>query len=586
MTAARRARFVSNAEIAAALGEIADALEIEGANPFRVRAYRNGAQTLQSLGRPVAALAAEGGAAALAGLPGIGESLAAKIVEMLATGELRQLRRLRREVPPALSALLGVPGLGPKRVRLLHEELGVRDLRDLERAIESGRLLELGGFGARSVEKLRRGVEVFRRRTGRFLLVDAEPVAEALRERLTAVPGVRQVEVAGSYRRRKETVGDLDLLCAADRPALAAEAFATFDPVEEVTARGATRVAVRLRDGLAVDLRLVEPRAFGAALLYFTGSKEHNVALREMARERGLKINEYGVFRGERRIAGATEEEIYALLGAAWIPPELRENRGEIAAARTGRLPELVRLADLRGDLQMHTTATDGRDGIGEMVAAARALGHSYIAITEHSHAVRVARGLDDRAVRAHAARLREHSTPGLRVLAGVEVDIRRDGALDLSDATLEGLDLVVASVHSALDLPRAAMTARIVRAVESGLVHVLGHPTGRLIGEREPCEVDIKAVIAACVAHGVALEINAHPHRLDLDDVHARLAKEMGARLVISTDAHATAELGLLRFGVDVARRAGLERADVLNTRPLRGLLAALGTKKRRNAA
>ena len=583
MTArAATSRLVTNAEIAQALSELADALEIEGANPFRVRAYRTGAQTVESLAQPIAAVAAAGGVAALDELPGIGESLAAKIAELLATGELRQLARVRRRVPTTLSALLGIPGLGPKRVHQLHEQLGVRDLADLERALVHGELAELAGFGARSVEKLRRGIEIFRRRTGRFLLAAAEPWAEALRERLAAAPGTRRVEVAGSYRRRKETVGDLDLLCSTRSPDGVARAFTGFDAVEEVVARGPTRVAVRLRNGLPVDLRLVDDAAFGAALVYFTGSKQHNIVLRALAQERGLKMNEYGVFRGRRRLAGRTEEEVYAQVGAAWIPPELRENRGEIEAARAGRLPRLVELGDLRGDLQMHTRVTDGRATAAEMATAARALGREYVAITEHSQAVRVARGLDDRAMRAHARALRRLRVPGIRVLAGVEVDIRKDGTLDLAPATLRGLDVVVASVHSALEQDEATMTKRVIAAIDSGLVHVLGHPTGRLLGEREPIAIDLAAVVAACVRRGVALEINAHPHRLDLDDVQARAAREAGAKLVISTDAHSTDELGLLRFGVDVARRAGLERSDVLNTLSVGRLLAALGRSRR----
>jgi DNA polymerase (family 10) len=585
MTRRRRAppRGIANPEIAAALAELADALELEGANPFRVRAYRSGARAVERLGQPVAALAAAGGAAALEAIPDIGESLAAKIVELVETGRLRQLERERRRVPRELSALLGVPGLGPKRLQQLHERLGVRDLAGLERALASDRLAELPGFGERSVEKLRHGVELYRRRSGRLLLARAEPWAAALRDRLAAAPGTRRVEVAGSYRRRRETVGDLDLVCSSRRPAEAARAFTSFDAVEEVTARGRTRLAVRLRNGLVVDLRLVDAAAFGAALLYFTGSKEHNIALRSRAIERGLKLNEYGAFRGRRRVAGSSEEEIYALLGLAWIPPELRQGRDEIALAAAGRLPRLVELADLRGDLQTHTTATDGRDGVAEMLAAAKALGREYVAITEHSQAVRVAGGLDDRALRAHARRLRAAKLPGIRLLAGVEVDILRDGSLDLAPATLAGLDVVVASVHSHFELPRDQMTRRVVRAVESGLVDVLGHPTGRLIGEREPYELDLEAVVAACVRHGVALEINAHPQRLDLSDADARTAKALGASFVISTDAHSTDELALLRYGVDVARRAGLAANDVLNTLPVERLLAALGRRRRR---
>jgi len=576
-------RGIANSEIAAALAELADALELEGADPFRVRAYRSGARAVEGLGHPVAALAVAGGAAALETIPGIGESLAAKIVELAETGHLRQLERERRRVPRELSALLAVPGLGPQRLRLLHERLGVRDLAGLERALASGRAERLPGFGQRSVAKLRHGVELHRRSRGRTLLARAEPWAAALAERLAAAPGTLRVEVAGSFRRRRETVGDLDLVCATRRPAEAARAFAGFDAVEEITARGETRLSARLRGGLEVDLRLVDAAAYGAALLYFTGSKEHVVALRARARERGFKLNEYGLFAGRRRVSGRNEEELYDRLGLAWIPPELREMRGEIELAAAGRLPRLVELADLRGDLQMHTTATDGRDGVAEMLAAAKALGREYVAITEHSRAVRVAGGLDDRALRAHARRLRAVVLPGIRLLAGVEVDILRDGSLDLAPATLASLDVVVASVHSHFGMPRDEMTRRVVRAVESGLVDVLGHPTGRLIGEREPYALDLEAVVAACVRHGVALEINAHPQRLDLSDVDARAAKAAGASFVISTDAHSTDELALLRYGVDVARRAGLAADDVLNTLPVERLLAVLGRRRRR---
>jgi DNA polymerase (family 10) len=575
--AAPAPHLVPNTEIAHQLREIADALEIEGASPFRVRAYRTAAATLDGLAQPAAQVLAAGGRRALQELPGIGESIAGKIEEMLETGQLAQLRRLRREVPAELAELLGIPGLGPKRLHLLHRHLGISSLADLERALARGDLLRLRGFGETSCRRLRHGVELYRARGRRFRLAEVEPYAEALCTCLAAAPGVRRVEAAGSFRRRRETIGDLDLLCSASDPAAAAAAFVGFDAVTEVVARGPTRVAVRLRNGLQVDLRLVAEDAWGAALHYFTGSQEHNVALRTLAKERGYKVSEYGAFRGRRRVAGRSEAEIFALIGARWIPPELRENQGEIQAARQGTLPRLLTLADLRGDLQMHTTATDGRDEPETMARAARAMGHDYIAITEHSQAVRVAGGLDDDALRAHVRALRRLRVPGLRVLCGVEVDIRRDGSLDLAAPTLRALDLVVASVHSHLGQGRDEMTRRMLRAVGSGLVDVLGHPTGRLIGEREPIELDLEAVLRACALAGVAVEINAQPQRLDLCDVHARLAKQLGVRLVISTDAHSADELRFLRHGVDVARRAWLEPGDVLNTLPADDLLAAL---------
>jgi DNA polymerase (family 10) len=569
---------VPNVAISRTLRELADALEIEEENPFRVRAYRNAAQCLETLGQPVAELAARGGRKALLEIPGIGESMAGKILEMLETGSLAQLQQVREEVPHELSALLGIEGLGPKKLHLLHEKLGVKDLDDLERVVRRGDILEIRGFGERSRQKLLAGIAQYRGRGGRFLLSEVESYAEALRARLAGVPGVSRVEVAGSFRRRKETVGDLDLLCAADRSGPPLRAFTGFDAVEEVLAEGPTKASVRLATGLQVDLRIIPKEVFGAALHYFTGSKEHNIALRTLAKEKGYKVSEYGAFRGRRRVAGRTEEEVFALVGARWIPPELRENRGEIEAAIAGTLPELIGLADLRGDLQMHTDVTDGRHTAEQMAQAAKALGHQYIAVTEHSQAVRVAKGLDDAGILARAAALRRLRVPGLRILAGVEVDIRRDGSLDLQHETLDQLDVVVASVHSYLSLPREEMTRRVLRAVESGHVHILGHPTGRLLNEREPYEIDLEPVLRACARHGVALEINAHPERLDLNDVYAKLAKDLGARLVISTDAHSMDELKLLRFGVGVARRAWLTRDDVLNTLPAERLLKALG--------
>lgn len=507
----------------------------------------------------------------------IGNRMAGKVFDILDPGRLVHLARERGEIPSELSSLLEVDGLGPRMLRRLHDELGVRKLADLEAALADGRAVSLRGFGARTCEKLGRAIDAYRRRSGRFRLADVERWAESLRARLLGVDGARRVEVAGSFRRRRETVGRLDILCTAANGSRVADAFVSADGVEEILARGTTRSSVRLRTGMRMDLRIVPEESFGAALHYFTGSRAHGYALRALGRQRGYRIDESGAFRGERRVAGRTEEEIFALVGASFVPPELREDRGEIEAAIAGTLPRLVELDHLRGDLQIHTTATDGRDDAEAMAEAARALGREYVAITEHSKAVRVTGGLDERELHAYCVALRGLHVPGIRLLTGIEVDILRDGSLDLAPEALRGVDVVVGSVHSDLDLPRGAMTRRVVRAVESGLIHILGHPTGRLIGERQPIDLDMEAVIEACLRHGVALEINAQPSRLDLSDVHARLARDMGASLVISSDARSARDLGLLRFGVDVARRAWVGPERVLNTLPVDELLARL---------
>lgn len=568
---------VTNTRIARILAELADVLEVGGTDSFRVRAYRTAARRLEGLGESAAHVATTGGVKALKELPSIGEAMAKKIVEIVETGTLAKLDEARKKVPHELTDLLGIEGLGPKKLHVLHRELGVGDLVDLERVLAEGRVAELAGFGKRSEQKLNAAIERFRRHLGRYRRADVEPVASELRAALLALPGVRRVEVAGSFRRGRETIGDVDLLAIADDPPLVMRAFASASGVEDVIVSGETKTSIRLTGGLQVDLRIVDEESFGAALHYFTGSKEHNVRIRGMARDVGLKINEYGVFRGDERIAGGREEEVYRVVGCDWIPPELREDRGEFDAARTGTLPELLTTEDMLGDLQMHSTASDGKNTVEEMALAARELGRQYIAITDHSKAVAVANGLDDRRMREHAEAIRAVRVPGIRVLTSVEVDIMKDGSLDLLDNTLAQLDLVVASVHSSMQLPQPEMTARVLRAIESGLIHVLAHPTGRLLLRREPYEIDMEAVIQACVAHGVALEINAHPARLDLSDVHARMARDLGAKIVISTDAHTAEDLALMRHGVGVARRAWLTRGDVLNTLPADGFLEAI---------
>lgn len=561
---------IHNADIAAIFEEIADLLEIQGANPFRIRAYRNAARTLGELSRDVRMLVEKGDD--LKRLPGIGDDLSAKIREIVATGSCSFLVRLRTELPPAVAELLKIPGLGPKRVKALHHGLEVQTVEQLYRAARDGRIRALPGFGEKTELNILQAVEAHVSQARRFKLAVAAQYAEALRTYLAAVPGVKQVTIAGSFRRMRETVGDLDILATAMPDSPVMQRFTAYDEVTEVLSAGAKRASVMLKCGLQVDLRVVAEESYGAALQYFTGSKAHNIAIRRIAQKHGLKVNEYGVYRGEARIAGENEESVYRAVGLPYIPPELREDRGEIEAAHAGRLPQLVELADLRGDLHVHTRATDGRNTLREMALAAQAQGFEYLAITEHSRRLTVAHGLDPLRLARQCDEidaLNEQLT-GITLLKGIEVDILEDGSLDLPDNVLARLDLVVGAVHSKFDLSRARQTERILRAMEHPCFTLLAHPTGRLIEKREPYDVDMLRIIRQAKKRGCFLELNAHPERLDLLDTYCQMAKEEGVLISINSDAHSTFDFANLRFGVGQARRGWLEKQDVLNSRPL----------------
>ena len=553
---------VHNADIARCFEELADLLELRDENPFRVRAYRNAARLVGDLRLDVADTLAKGGE--LPKLPGIGEDLAGKMREIAATGSCRLLEQLRRKFPAGITELLTLPGLGPKRVRTLYDK-HIASLADLERAAREGKLHDIPGFGEKTEARVLEAAAARSSKAQRFKLAVAAQYAEAYAKHIGGV-------VAGSYRRMKETVGDLDFLVCTDKPEAAIERFVRYAEVKEVVAQGTTRAAVVLASGLPCDLRVVPRESFGAALHYFTGSKAHNIALRKLGMERGLKINEYGVWRGRRRIAGETEESVYAALGLPYIEPELREMTGELEAARRGELPKLVALADLRGDLHAHTKATDGRNTIAEMAAAAKAAGLSYLAITDHSRRVAMAHGLDPQRLARQIDEIDRVNAglSGIAVLKGIEVDILEDGSLDLPESILSRLDLVVGAVHAKLGLSRARQTERMLAAMDNPRFTILAHPTGRLIGEREAYDVDMLAIVRKARAKGVALELNAHPDRLDLTDVHCRMAKDEGALVAIGSDAHGVDGFGVLRYGIGQARRGWLEKRDVLNTRSL----------------
>ncbi len=577
-----RPATMENLDVARTLTMLADLLEIQGANPFRIRAYRNAVNTVNGLSRPLHDMVEAG--EDLTELPGIGDNVAAHIEELLRTGSIDRLREVEAEIPRSLVELMSLEGVGPKKAKKLYDELGVGTVDDLERELDTGRVEELGGFGARSVAKIRDAIADFRKHTGRFRIDEVEQLVGGVLEHMRAAPGLRRLEVAGSLRRRRETIGDVDLLAEAEGDGTPiVQHFVAYDGAQRAEAAGPTKGNIVLHSGLQVDLRVVPARSFGAALVYFTGSKDHNVAIRTRAVREGLRVNEWGVFRvpegadpeslgkeeGER-LAGKTEEEVYASLGMAWVPPELRENRGEIEAALRGELPELVTLEDIRGDLQMHSTWSDGKASIEEMARACAARGYEYLAMTDHSQAMAMVQGLTPERARAQWKEIDEARArvPEIRILRSAEVDILRDGLLDMPDDVLEELDLVVISVHSYFDLDRKTQTERVLRAMSHPRVDILAHPTGRQINRREPIELDVEAVLEAAADLSVAVELNANPRRLDLSDVHVHRAKELGVPVVISTDAHSPSGLANMRYGVEQARRGWLGPDDVLNAR------------------
>jgi DNA polymerase (family X) len=564
---------IHNADIAAIFEEIANLLEIESANVFRVRAYRNASRILQELGKDIRTMVQKG--EDLTKLPGIGDDLANKIREIIETGHCDMLDKLHKQLPSTITELLKIPGLGPKRVRALYHELDIHTMEQLQRAVRDHRIQHLPGFGEKTETKIADALAIHASNTSRFKLALAAQYAEPLAAWLRAIPGVQQVVVAGSYRRARETVGDIDILITAIQNSPVMSRFCSYDEIAEVLSHGPTRSSVVLKCKLQVDARVVNPESYGAALHYFTGSKAHNIAIRHLGQERGLKINEYGVFKGQHRIAGETEESVYQSVGLPFIPPELRENRGEIEAARKGWLPKLIELDDLKGDLHAHSKASDGHGTLKEMALAAQQRGFEYLAITEHSSRLTIARGLDTVQLTQQIDeidRLNEQ-LKGITLLKGIEVDILEDGNLDLPDWLLGKLDLVVGAVHSRFNLSRARQTERILKAMDHPHFTLLAHPSGRLIDKREPYDVDMLRIIRKAKERGCYLELNAHPERLDLLDTYCHAAKDQGVLISIDSDAHSVLDFDNLRFGVGQARRGWLEKQNVLNTRSLQAL-------------
>jgi len=560
-----------NGDVARVLSEIAAILTVKGENPFKVRAYERAAEAIANLSESLSAIRERGG---LQSIQGIGASIAEKIEELLLTGQCAHHQELLKEFPPTALEFFRIPGVGPKTVKLLLER-DITTVDALERAAAAGELRGLRGLGEKTEQEILRGIAHLREYSKRANLGVAWELAQAMMEEIRAGAPVDQMEAAGSLRRMKETIGDIDILVTSDQPEKVMERFVGLSVIEEVLAKGSTKSSALTHAGIQADVRVVAPESFGAALQYFTGSKQHNIQLRELGVKKHLKLNEYGVFgtsgTTEKRLGGRREEEMYAALGLPWISPELREDQGEIEAAREGRLPRLVELSDLRGDLHVHSDWSDGHQSILEMARAAKASGYEYLALTDHSPSETVANGLSPERLGARVKEIEaaRRAVPGFAILNGTEVDIKRDGSLDYSDEVLAGLDFVVASVHSGWKMERAAMTERIIKAMENPWVDCIAHPTGRLIGRREPYEVDMEALLKAARDLGVALEINAYPERLDLKDVDARRARELGVKLIISTDAHSTDHYELIRFGVATARRGWLEAKDVLNTLP-----------------
>jgi len=573
---------MENGDIASVISDYADLLDIKGENAFRIRSYNSAVRTIRDLTVSLEQMVKD--EEDLTSIKGIGKSIAEKISEVVETGTFKSHESLKKKLNPSLLDLLRLEGFGPKKVKLVYEELGIDSVDALESAAKKGDLRDLAGMGAKTEEKLLKSIAHFRTGIGRFRISVGVEKGEAILNYMREVKGIEQLEMAGSLRRRRETIGDLDVLAVCKDQQEVMDHFVSYPEVEEVLAHGQTKSSIRLHNGLQVDCRVVPAESFGAALHYFSGSQSHNIAIRGRANDRGLTINEYGVaeVKSGRRVSGAEEKDIFEAVGLPWIPPELRENRGEIEEAEAGELPKLIEVGDMKGDLQMHTTASDGANSILEMAEKCKSRGYEYCAITDHSKAVVVANGLNEERLAEHLKEIDKANDQikGFQILKSVEVDVMPDGSLDLEDRILSECDVVVASVHFQTRMPPEEMTARILKGFENPNVSILAHPTGRLVLEREAFQFDMEKVFAAAKEAGIFLEINAHPHRLDLNDIHCRQAKEAGAGIVISTDAHRKQELDLMPYGVWTARRGWLEKKDVINTRPLKSFLKALRKK------
>ncbi len=574
---------MENAQIADIFDEIGDLLELQEANPFRVRSYRNAAQSIRNQSNRLEDMAKDG--EDLSKIPEVGKSISGKIHEILKRGTCRKLEELHNKIPEGLTEMMNVPTLGPRKVMQLYQELYVESLDDLKKACENHEVSGLEGMGRKTEEKILRGISTLQSTEGRILYSEAADYLESLSRYLEKISGIEQWQVAGSFRRGKETVGDLDILVQAGNREKVANALQDYRGIDEVIGSGSEKLSVRLAGGLQVDFRFFDPSAFGSAMMYFTGSKAHNIKLRKKVQNRKWKLNEYGLFKGESLLAGKTEEAVYKRLDLKWIPPELREDRGEMEAAENNSLPELVETKDIRGDFQSHTKASDGKCTIEEMAQAARDYGLDYLAITDHSKRVTMANGLDDDRAMKHTEKIRKVNNQIKRfwLMAGIEVDILKNGKLDLSGKTLSEMDWVVGSAHYDRNMSRKDMTNRLVSALETGLVHCLGHPFGRIIGKRDAIAFDLDKVIQACIENDVWVEINAQPDRLDLPDTYCKRAKEAGAKFVISTDAHSSEGFHCIPFGVNVARRGWLAKEDILNTRTITQLKKELKSRGRK---
>jgi len=574
---------MENTDFAKIFWETAELLELKGENPFKIRAYQKAARNIEGLSHNLEEVYKSGGLSALQEVPGIGESIAEHVEEIIQTGKFKKYERLLKEFPKDFIKLIEIPGMGPKTAMLLHKKLGIDSAEKLEKAAQAGKLAKLPGFGEKKQQNILAGLELKKKVKGRFLLSEATQYAEALVSKLKKLKEVDQILPAGSLRRQKETIGDIDILVTSKKPEAVMNAFVKLPQVNRILAKGETKSSVVLKNDMQSDLRVVDPKCFGAAAHYFTGSKQHNILIREMAVKKGLKISEYGVFRGKKRIGGATEEEIFKSVGLPYIPPEIREGSGEIEAAQKGKLPDLIEFKDLRGDLQMHSKFSDGGNTIEEMAEYAKKMGYEYIAITDHTVSTRVAGGQSEKEFLKELEYIDRLNSrlKGFRILKGVEVDILADGTLDYKDSVLKEVEVVIAAVHSRFKMSKAEMTKRINSALKNKYVNILSHPTGRLIGKRAPYEIDMEQILKVAVDTGTYMELNSHPERLDLNDVHCRLAKELKIKIAIDTDAHSANSLNDIQYGVATARRGWLTAREVINTLPIDKLRKALYIKR-----